>query len=291
MIIVIGSEEEFHSRYVLEKLKEKNIDACYFDSRKYPIFNWSPNGENDYIILEDKKIYTREIQGIYWRWYYGITNCRTDIIYREKTSALESFLSGLEAKCYNSLQAVELHRKKGVQSRLMEQNGIRNPRTIVTNDKDIIQEFYNQNNGQLIYKPVRGGAYTKKLKEKDFNRLDSLINCPTQFQEFVDGVDIRVYAFDSGEVFGGEIIADTIDFRADDNSKINPVKLPKKVQKDCLKVMKLLGLKYSGIDIRLNKDGEYVFIEANPAPMFYHFENMTKYPITETLIQNLIKEK
>jgi glutathione synthase/RimK-type ligase-like ATP-grasp enzyme len=291
MIIIIGSEEEFHSRYVFEKIQEKNIEVHYFDSRKYPVLNWSANGENDYIILDDKKLFTKDIQGLYWRWYYGITNCRTDIIFREKTSALESFLTGLEPISYNSLQAVELHRKKAVQSKLMENNGIRIPKTLITNDKNAVEEFYLNNNKQVIYKPVRGGAYTKKLKEKDFDRLDTLINCPTQFQEFIDGVDIRVYAFDSGEVFGGEIIAETIDFRADDNSKINKVKLPKKVQKDCLKVMKLLGLKYSGIDIRLNKDGEYVFIEANPAPMFYHFENMTKYPITETLIQNLIKQK
>jgi glutathione synthase/RimK-type ligase-like ATP-grasp enzyme len=291
MIIIIGSEEEFHSRYVFEKIQEKNIEVHYFDSRKYPVLNWSANSENDYIILDDKKLFTKDIQGLYWRWYYGITNCRTDIIFREKTSALESFLTGLEPISYNSLQAVELHRKKAVQSKLMENNGIRIPKTLITNDKNAVEEFYLNNNKQVIYKPVRGGAYTKKLKEKDFDRLDTLINCPTQFQEFIDGVDIRVYAFDSGEVFGGEIIAETIDFRADDNSKINKVKLPKKVQKDCLKVMKLLGLKYSGIDIRLNKDGEYVFIEANPAPMFYHFENMTKYPITETLIQNLIKQK
>lgn len=290
-VIIIGSKEDFHSRYILEELHKKKIKAHYFDSRKYPIFSWSFNDENDYIILNDEKILTKDIQGIYWRWYYGVTSCRTEMIYREKTSAMESFLYGLKSKSYNSIQAVELHRKKGAQTMLMGQSGIRIPQTIITNDKNIIEDFYNKNDKEIIYKPVRGGAYTKKLLEKDFKRLNTLINCPVQFQEYIDGVDIRIYAFESGEIFAGEINAKTVDFRQDEFAEIKKTNLPKKVQKDCLKVMKILGLKYSGIDVRKKKNGEYVFIEANPAPMFYHFEKKTQYPITETLINNLIKEK
>ena len=116
-----------------------------------------------------------------------------------------------------------------------------------------------------------------------------MINCPCQLQECVDGIDIRVYAFETGEIFSGEILANSIDFRADDKAKINKHPLPENIQKDCLKILKLLGLKYSGIDIRLSNSGEYVFIEANPAPMFTHFENMTGYEITNTLIKNLKK--
>lgn len=289
MIIIIGSPEDFHARYVLENLRLQNIQAQYLDTRQYPIITWSPEGDNDYIILENEKIYLKDITGIYWRWYYGVTFGTSDIVYREKLSALESFLSSLEPISWNSLQAVELHRKKGLQSKIMQNNGIRIPKTIVTNDKNALEEFYINNNKNIIYKPVRGGAYTQKMKDDDLLRKDALINCPCQLQECIDGIDIRVYAFETGEIFAGEIIANSIDFRADENAKINKHELPKKIQKDCLKILKLLGLKYSGIDIRLSNTGEYVFIEANPAPMFVHFENMTGYEITKTLINNLIK--
>lgn len=289
MIIIIGSNEDFHSMYVLEELQKRNLNAKLFDTRNYPKFCWSPEGTNDYVVLDDEKIYVKDIKGLYWRWYYGVTYDSNDIIYREKTSALESFLCSLEPISYNSLQAVELHRKKGVQSQIMQQNGIRIPRTIVTDDKDALEEFYNANDKSIIYKPVRGGAYTQKMKDEDLLRSDSLINCPAQMQEFIDGVDIRVYAFDTGEIFAGEIIAQNVDFREDKQAIIKKVELPQKVQQDCLKILKLLGLKYSGIDVRLSKTGEYVFIEANPAPMFSHFENMTGYEITNTLIKNLSK--
>ena len=289
MIIVLGSEEELHSKYMYDELCKHGQEVAYLDTRKYPIFSWSPNDSNSYIILDKKKIYTEEIKGIYWRWYYGVSECETEIVYREKTSALESFLYSLECKSYNSLQAVELHRKKSYQSLLMYENGIDIPKTLITSDKNIVEEFYKSNNRNVIYKPVRGGAFTQKLNEEDFERLDLLTNCPVQFQECIDGVDIRVYAFETGEIYAGEIVVDCIDFRKDDNAKINRVDLPQSVKDDCLKVLKILGLKYSGIDIRKTKDDRYVFIEANPAPMFIHFENVTGYAITETLIRSLSK--
>ena len=287
MIIIIGSDEEFHAKYVFEKLKEENSPVKYLDSREYPIINWSPEGENDYIVLDNEKIYLKEITGIYWRWYYGVIYKTSDIVYREKTSALESLLCSLESKSWNSLQAVELHRKKGLQSKIMYNNGIRIPKTIVTDDPDALEDFYLSNNKNIIYKPVRGGAYTKKLQEEDLLRKDTLKNCPCQLQECIDGIDIRVYAFETGEIYPGEILAQSLDFRADTNAKINRHELPEQVKKDCLKVLNLLGLKYSGIDIRLSNNGEYVFIEANPAPMFYHFEKQTGFEITDTLIRNL----
>ncbi len=287
MIIIIGSSEEYHAKYVLEKLQREGSAAKYFDSRKYPIFSWSPDGAQDYIILDDEKVYLKDIVGIYWRWYYGVTFSTTEIVQREKVSALESMLCSLESLSWNSLQAVELHRKKGLQSKIMHDNGIRIPKTTVTNDKDMLEKFYLENDKNVIFKPVRGGAYTKKLTDDDLLRKESLKNCPCQLQECIDGVDIRVYAFETGEIFAGEILAKSLDFRADRNAKINKHKLPENIEKDCLKVLKLLNLKYSGIDIRLKKNGEYVFIEANPAPMFIHFENVTGFEITNTLIKNL----
>lgn len=289
MIVIIGSDDDFHAKFVREELRKRNIAVKYLDSRNYPIINWSPTSSDSYLILEDEKVYVEDIKGIYWRWYYGVVFDTKQIIWQEKTSALESFLYSVGNISFNSLQAVELHRKKGAQTQILHKNGIRLPRTLITSDKDAVEDFYLKNDKSLIYKPVRGGAFTKKFKDEDLQRVDTLINCPCQLQEFVDGVDIRVYAFDSGEIFAGEIIANNVDFREDPNAVINKVTLPKKVQKDCLKTLKLLGLRYSGIDIRLNKNGEYVFIEANPAPMFIHFERMTCYPITDTLIKNLTK--
>jgi len=47
-------------------------------------------------------------------------------------------------------------------------------------------------------------------------------------------------------------------------------------------------LGYSGIDIRRSPEGEYVFLECNPCPMFMHFETVTGYPISDRLVDLLL---
>lgn len=306
VVLILGSQEEDHSRWIHDKLKEKNEDAAYFDSRKYPdniLLNWSPDGikKSSYIRTDERKIYLREIKGVYWRWFYGVqykriedganTEFLSNMVYRELQSSLNSLFASFDfCNWVNSYKAVELHKNKAHQTNILSKAGIRVPNTLITNDKEGMREFYEKNNKNIIYKPVLGGAYTKKINEEDFSpeNLESLKASPVQFQEFVDGIDIRVYAFEDG-IYAAEMHARTLDFREDNKALLKPVELPEKVQKDCKKVLKLLDLTYSGIDVRKNTKGEYIFIEANPAPMFIYFEKMTKYPITESLIKALLK--
>ncbi|EDX72680.1 hypothetical protein MC7420_4953 [Coleofasciculus chthonoplastes PCC 7420] len=38
----------------------------------------------------------------------------------------------------------------------------------------------------------------------------------------------------------------------------------------------------------LSPQGEYVFLEANPSPMFLHVESQTGFPITQELVKRLM---
>ena len=77
MILIIGSEEEQHSKHVFNALKERKIKAYYFDSRKYTndiLLNYHCGNSDkyNYMVIENKKINLSDIQGVYWRWLYGI---------------------------------------------------------------------------------------------------------------------------------------------------------------------------------------------------------------------------
>ncbi len=181
-----------------------------------------------------------------------------------------------------------MHKVKAYQLNIMSKNNIRIPKTLITNSADELLNFYKENNKKIICKPVLGGAMTKLITKNDLtgSKLSTLKSSPVQLQEYIDGVDIRVYVM-GDEIFPAEIKANTIDFREDSTAIPRPVEIPDSVKNDCKKILKLFKLKYSGIDIRKTKNGEYVFIEANPAPMFIGFEEATKYPITENLIRLL----
>ena len=249
-----------------------------------------------YLIINNRKINIKDIQGIYWRWFYGFQYEQYEdefvskMVLRERTSALNSLLCSMNCNMINSYEAIELHKTKAYQLNILKKAGIRVPKTLITNDKNALIEFYEQNNKNVIYKPVLGGAMTQKLTDNDLTpeRLNELIEAPVQLQEYINGVDIRILAMGSN-IYPAEIRAKTIDFRDDKQAEICPVKIPDNIKSDCVKTLKLLKLNYSGIDVKRTKDNEYVFIEANPAPMFIHFEKMTKYPITDELIRLLTR--
>jgi glutathione synthase/RimK-type ligase-like ATP-grasp enzyme len=51
--------------------------------------------------------------------------------------------------------------------------------------------------------------------------------------------------------------------------------------------MRRLGLIYGAIDLRLAKDGRYVFLEINPAGQFLYVEQQSSQPIAAALAARL----
>lgn len=79
-----------------------------------------------------------------------------------------------------------------------------------------------------------------------------------------------------------------LDFREDKIAELIPINTPETVQKQSIAITKVLLMEWTAIDLRLTPEGEYIFLEANPSPMFLHFERQTGFPITQTLIQLLM---
>ena len=303
MIIILGYEKESHANRIASYLSKINEEYIFFDTQKYPndvLLNWEATSTNKgTITINNKKIPLSDIKSVYWRNFSDVKYERFEdgenseflstMLERERRSALHSFFYSLDINWVNSMNAFDLHKKKAYLTNQFQKNGIRVPKTLITNDKEALISFYEENNKSIIYKPVLGGAYTQKITDESLTdeQLSTLKVSPVQFQEFIDGVDIRVYAF-KDKLYSAIIEASTIDFREDMDSKLIPVDLPQKVKDDCFKMMKIADLKYSGIDIRLSNKGEYVFIEANPAPMFIHAERVTGFPLTEELINLLV---
>ncbi len=305
MILIIGSEEEYHAKYIHDLLKSKNEDVCYLDTRKLSeeiLISWSPSYANIQGILntDNKEINLSDIKSIYWRWHYGISippaenteECFyiVNMLEREITSNINSLFKSLDCLWVNSFDAIEMHKNKGYQLNLMAKNNIRIPKTFITNNKDNLLSYIETTPHDLIYKPVRGGAHTEKITKDDLTeeRLNNLKYSPVKFQEYIEGTDVRVYVI-GDKIFAANILADTIDFREHEGAKIEPVDIPDNIKQDCLKIMKLFKLNFSGIDIKhSDRTGEYVFIEANPSPMFTYFEEQSGFPISETLCELLI---
>lgn len=302
-VLIVGTERDKTSVHVKDKIEQKGYKTLVFDTTKYPkdtLISFSADVITKGFIQIDKqsnKVNLSDIISVYRRWSDGINAPQeedpllNEIVYWNIESAVGSFQRCLDCLWVNSVEATELHKYKGYQLKILKQNNIRIPKTLITNDSESLIKFYDDNNKNVIYKPVRGWAHTEKLMDSDLNlqKLELLPKAPIKLQECIDGTDIRVYII-KDNIFAMEIQSNTLDFREDSNAPRIPVKLPLDVEKDCIKVMNLLNLNFTGIDLRRTNDGEYVFFEANPTPVFLYDEQVSGYPITDKLVELLLSE-
>lgn len=306
MILIIGAPDEAHSAFIFEKLRQQGEPVAYLDTRRFPSETTMGLDPEDlsrgFLKLPDQpRIPLAEIKAIYWRYFMGIVANHPDDPFLQEMAVreTESFIGSLframtdDGNCLwvNTPGAIDMHRYKGYQLAKLARAGLRVPHTLMTNDPDAVREFYGRMNKQVIYKPVRGGAHTSKLTDDDLSsdRLIELAKAPVQFQEMIPGVDTRAYLV-GDDLFVAEIRAQSLDFRDDPDAAIVPVALPDNILADCRTLARELDLKFSGIDLRKTPDGEYVFIEGNPSPMFMHFERQSKYPISDRLVALLKNE-
>jgi glutathione synthase/RimK-type ligase-like ATP-grasp enzyme len=210
---------------------------------------------------------------------------------RERQSLLTSWLrtAALNGRnVVNPVESFDLHYLKPYQLALLRKYSIPVPPTLVTNDPEEVKAFQAQI-GELVYKPVAGGAGCKKLAPEDLTqeKMALLRNAPVLFQQYIPGKNIRAYVIGDKVVSSAIIHTDAVDYREDEQG-IEKVQLPDDVIQMCIRAMKICGMKFTGIDLKLTPAGNFVLIECNPSPMFIGFQKRTGDPIDEAFAQFLI---
>lgn len=197
----------------------------------------------------------------------------------EAYQALETFANTAPVLVVNRPAAGLSNGSKPYQQALIRRHGFAVPRTLVTTEPAAARRFYESCDGRVIYKSVSYvRSIVRRLGPADLDRLDMVRACPTQFQEFVPGVDVRVHTV-GRRVFATEIVTDATDYRYAGREGaergMRPVELPAAVADRCLRLAADLGLAISGVDLRRRPDGTYYCFEVNPAPGFSFYEQFT----------------
>lgn len=273
-VLIIGKPDDLTSVYMQEKLIHRGIDAPMFDTTKFPtevVIHLDINDRAAGYFQESpyKPRYALgEILGVFRRWSDGVVvpdeetdPLRRRLVCRNLESFIDNFYGALSHAQWVNTQAVtEEHRHKGKLLERLFKVGIRIPATQITNSPEAVQAFYEQWQGQVIFKPVFSWASTEKLEPEHLTpqSLARLSNMPITLQEYIPGVDCRIYVV-GDDIFAMEIHSQTLDFRDDAYAPRVPIQLPAEVQTRCHQIMSELGLVYAGIDMRRTPEGEYVF--------------------------------
>ena len=297
-ILILGNAEDAHAAHIHAALLAKGVDVEYLDTQLFPSkikLSWQPHDADGCIQLASgKEIKLQNIHSVYWRSFNGVgvpsidDSSQQDIAYRDSMATVRSIFQACSAHWVNSWQAYQFHQKKPLQLNLAKQLGVTIPATLVSNDARQITQFAKAYN-KVIFKPVYGGSHARFVTKKHLEpeRLNLALKfSPVTLQEYIPGTNIRSYVV-GDSVYSAEIRTDAVDLRDDYSAKIVPVNLSAEIEQQCKKIASAFSLEWTAIDWRRNSSGEYVFLEANPSPMFIYFEEQTGFSITQKLVQLL----
>ncbi|MFV8752205.1 ATP-grasp domain-containing protein [Nannocystaceae bacterium ST9] len=214
---------------------------------------------------------------------------RTLLTFRERSTLLSAIVMRWEqlgVPLYNSPSSSG-NVTKPYQLALLAAAGLPVPKTLWTNDPEAVRRFCSEH--EAIYKPVAGGAATRKVEAKDLTdeRLAKLGSAPVCFQELLPGDDVRVYVIEGKLICALKIVTDAIDFRQHEQS-IEVVALEPAVERECIRAAEVIGLRYTGMDIKGDREGRYRILELNPSAMFLGFEARTGVDIGGPLCDALL---
>ena len=306
---IVGGEEEAHCVHMKRVLEGRGAEVVVLDTNRFPARQDMTFRDDATLLGQDgltdlHAVYVRTIfyslpffeadptlgqqpggETLFADWHVDYT------AERERQSFLTSFVRALGlrgVKFVNPIESFDLHFLKLLQIAILRDAGIPVPRTCATNDPATLAAFADEV-GKVVYKPVTGGASCQRLTDKDLvaDRLERLRNAPAIFQEEVPGVNVRVYVVGDEVVSATIIHSDALDSRGTETG-FEPIELPPAVAEMVVRAKDLCGLAFTGADLRLRPDGEFVLLECNPSAMFLGMVQATGAPIDETLADYLL---
>jgi hypothetical protein len=191
----------------------------------------------------------------------------------------------------NRPAAMATNSSKPYQSEVIRTFGFDVPATLITTDPDAVREFCLEH-GEVVYKSLSGvRSIVSRLDGDGRERLGRVRWCPTQFQQWIDGVDWRVHVIGES-VFGCEVLSAADDYRYASRQgqtvDLRSVDVPDDIAERCVGLTRALGLRASGIDLRRDREGRWYCFEANPSPAFSYYQRGTGQPIDEAIAALLI---
>jgi len=285
-VVLMGARDDVHVSQLAQRLGQEGVVALVVDTLTFP--------EQTHLALTDQ-LDGISVNGgplktpgaVYLRSYhahplaFGVDahdamddDWRTTLVaFREKSTLLRGLLGRWEAMgipIYNP-ESTSWRMPKPVQLALLEQAGLPVPETLWTNDPSAVRRF--AAGRRVAYKPVDGGAATLELGPGDLTdaRLAALEAAPVTFQTLLPGEDIRVYVLDGEIIASVRILSHALDFRRNEE-RVEPFELPPEVASQCLQATRVLGLRWTGMDLKRDAEGTLRFLELNDSPMFLGFD-------------------
>jgi len=206
--------------------------------------------------------------------------------------ALTRWMEISPALVINRCAPMASNSSKPFQAQLIREQGFLVPETLITDDPELVRAF-RAKHGRVIYKSISAvRSIVQELSDEDEERLERIRWCPTQFQAYVDGTNLRVHTI-GDEAFATAVRTDACDYRyagkqTGEPAALREVILSEELKEQCLRLSASLGLEFAGIDLKVTPDDEVYCFEVNPSPAFSYYEANAGQPISAGVARRLM---
>lgn len=299
MVLIISNEFDESTNDVIRYLLINKIPFIRLTEENYVRglnIKLSSNGIYVELKINDKIILLDEVKSFWFRKndleLFNNERIVSDLAH--KHNEIEQFIFKSEIKSLRDFLIFLLEKKnflgninKGDGNKLIsfyfaKEVGLKIPTTIVSTETSLLKKF----SKNKIIKPIEDGfgmskqgnwLYTKYklLRERMFENKNENI-FPSCIQDYVEKkIELRVFYLDKKcytmAIFSQLDPKTKIDFRNYNFDKFNrmvPFQLPKNIERKITQFMKKMELNTGSIDLILNKNNEYVFVEVNPVGQY-----------------------
>lgn len=304
MILVAGIPSEPPVKLVTEAAEQAGIQYVLFNQRKAHFYQLSmkfaDNRFQGLLNIDGQDYALEELSGTYIRFmdsnslpeisdkvfnYIGEAQAnKSGLIHKQ----LLQWMEVTTGRILNRPSDMLSNLSKPYQAQLIAKNGFKVPPTCITSCPGIVQQFKSKY-PHLIFKSVSSARSIVKeldlIREKDLYRIKYL---PTQFQEKLEGVNIRVHVAGDA-LFATMAASPVVDYRyaarEGQEALLTPWQLPRQIEKRCFSLAKSLNLNLCGIDLFLTDSGEYYCFEVNPSPGYSYYQQNTGQDIATAIVK------
>ncbi|KAF0139959.1 MAG: RimK domain-containing protein ATP-grasp [Stygiobacter sp.] len=313
-ILIITNKTDFTADFLIKRLYKRGIKFIRINTEDFPQKIHGTisinNNYNEIMLRSDSwEIIPDSINGIWYRRPLkpSISNiAKRDQVFIERESSeflLNTWHLLYDKRWVNNPTSLIRAERKLVQLKIAADIGFTIPNTLVSNRYEDINSFINDNDHDIIVKPISHGDYddgeyaifTNSLTNKSYpvNRVSAEL-APFIAQNRIDKIaDIRVNVF--GDTIFAFILQAKDEGKVLDWRKLDPndikyqlVEPPSEIANKIKKMVQKLSLNFCVFDFALSQTGEWVFLEINPNGQWAWLEQLTSIEMSDILIDLLL---
>lgn len=312
-LLITWSGDHFTPDRVAAGLARRGVRPVRVDTDTFPgrlNLRWSlgPDGARAHGDGPLHGLDPEQVVGVWWRRFWapalpdGLEPEQAAACVRESQTALWGFFRAYSAARHvNDPVAERAAEDKLRQLAVAHDAGLRCPATLITNDPAAVRELYERLDGRLITKMLTPYSrsmdgdgdfvYTSRVGPEDLEALDGLSLCPMVFQEEIPRAREHRVLWVGGRVLTGALDTrdiDQTDWRRQADLGWERSSLPDSVVAAIGRLMGRLGLVQGALDLIETPDGEWVFLEVNPAGEWGMLERDLGLPIGDAIAAALL---